>query len=668
MGYYLIMRYHSSRFLTDPSAPSLAAPSPRNPRLKPSMHIVYGGQHCRDLAAGSRFTPPKENDRCAASPRSLCSQPRPLSPRSALQPWPAALRRRRATPRSPYPRKPRAALAAQPAPPPRSTDYRAVQQRLAQGWNTWDTHSVTTQVLLPEGLAIHVGLKHNTTLAADAFLRDPLIGRLQPGAEQVTPGPHAWDGSYTDLRISWEGHRWRIQSAHDAGNPDAGDLVLLAAPLPSTPISALPPTLIVSVDFLWNRPGTTVRRAGFIETHGAFRSPSPSTAPAPHPRPPSPAQTSDYADAPVSAPYFSIDFTAPVGVSTGRRRTLAEIQSIVERQRQAYQQSIAQPGTPSSAAPIRDAIETTLGWDTIYDPDHDRVISPVSRLWSVNWGGYVLFDWDTFFAATLASIGDRDLAYANALEILREETPEGFVPNYARPGGWKSFDRSEPPVGAITVLGLYRQFHDRWFLEDAFEPLLRWNRWWDQHRQTQGYLAWGSDGDTHPANLDDHSRGTRQGAILESGLDNSPMYDDTVYNPQSHLLEFADVGLMSLYIADCDALAQIADVLAKPGEAKELRARSARYRASLATLWSQPDSAFLNKDLHTGQFSPPPLAHQLLSPAGPRRHARPGPGHDPEASRSILANSGASGSFPPSPATIPPSPIRITGAAASGDP
>ena len=83
-------------------------------------------------------------------------------------------------------------------------------------------------------------------------------------AEQVVPGPHSWDGSYTDLRVAWKGHSWRIQSAHDAG-----DLVLLATPLPSKPISAMPPTLVVSVDFLWNRPGTALRRADFIETHGA---------------------------------------------------------------------------------------------------------------------------------------------------------------------------------------------------------------------------------------------------------------------------------------------------------------------------------------------------------------------------------------------------------------
>jgi hypothetical protein len=46
---------------------------------------------------------------------------------------------------------------------PGSARYQQLQQQLAVGWNTWDVHSVTTQVLLPDGLAIHVGLKHNTT-------------------------------------------------------------------------------------------------------------------------------------------------------------------------------------------------------------------------------------------------------------------------------------------------------------------------------------------------------------------------------------------------------------------------------------------------------------------------------------------------------------------------
>ncbi len=187
----------------------------------------------------------------------------------------------------------------------------------------------------------------------------------------------------------------------------------------------LPPTLVVSADFLWNRPGTALRRADFIETRGAAGLvPVYCTCEPPTTK----AESNDYADVPVTAPYFSVDLTAPAGIATGRRRTVAEIEAIVDRQHKAYEQSIAAAG---SSAPILDAIETTLGWDTIYEPNQRRVISPVSRVWNLNFGGYVLFDWDTFFAATLAGIGDRDLAYANAMEILREETPNGFVPNFA---------------------------------------------------------------------------------------------------------------------------------------------------------------------------------------------------------------------------------------------
>ena len=465
---------------------------------------------------------------------------------------------------------------------PSSPEYQAVQRRLAQGWNTWDTNSMTTHVLLPEGLAIHVGFKHNSTEFGDAFL-----DKTSVGAGTVFPGAHAWDGSYTDLKVTWRKHVWRVQSARDDS-----DLVLLVTPM-ETETFAVPAEVVFSVDFLWAMSGSALKRADVIETHGGDGAISVYCACAK-------GALHTQGQIPVGGAYFAAALTEPVGVSTGRRRSLAEIAVVVERQRQAYLKTIAAAG---KSGPILDAIETALGWDTIYEPSRRRVVSPVSRDWSVNWGGYVIFDWDTFFAATMAAIGDKDLAYANAIETLHEETAQGFVPNYARTGEWKSSDRSEPPVGAITVLGLYDKFHERWFVEEAYAPLLKWNRWWAEHRDYQGYLTWGSDGLNEPQNLDDDSRGTRSGAILESGLDNSPMYDDTTYNSQAHVLEFADVGLMSMYIADCDALAKMADVLGKVGDAHELRGRSAKYGQKLSTLWSAEKGIFLNKDLHTGQFS-----------------------------------------------------------------
>jgi len=501
--------------------------------------------------------------------------------------------------------------------------YGQLQKRLAQGWNTWDVQSVTSHVLLPDGLAIRVGLEHNTTELVDSFLATPLIGRLGRAAEQVFPGAHAWDGSYTDLRLTWRHSSLRIQSAHDGDG-----LVILATPIETEPNTALPPTLVFSVDYLWNRAGNVVWHGDTMEAHDANRTVDVYCASSDSNERQAAGQSrrslcggDKDVDVPITGQYFAVDFRSAVGLSAGKAHTLREIEAIIERARQAYESSLASEG---KHAAILDAIETTIGWDTIYDPETGRVMTPVSRGWCTGWGGAVLFEWDTFFAASLAGVGDRDLAYANAIEMLNRETPEGFVPNYARSGGWKSFDRSEPPIGAVTVLGLYKKFHDRWFLQDAFEPLLRWNRWWAAHRDIDGYLTWGSDGENRPANLDDSSSGTRTGAILESGLDNSPMYDDVTYNVKTHQLEFADVGLMSLYVADCDALAQIASELGKDDEAKELTERSHRYRAKLETLWDEKTGIFLNKDLRTGESSlrlSPTNFYPLLAKAATAKQA-----------------------------------------------
>jgi putative isomerase len=466
----------------------------------------------------------------------------------------------------------------------RSVEYGNLQRTLATGWNTWDVHSVTTHVLLPSGLAIRLGVYHRTTLNGDAFLTDALIGRFGQNEEQVFLGPHSWDGSYTDLRLTWREIEFRVQSAHMGS-----DLVLLVTPL-SQPKKGLPAdTLVLSAAYLWNKPGTTQR----IGNELVARDPSGSleiysTGPEP-----------SFQNIPLHEPHISMELTGPIGLSTGKARSIEQIRKALEEQSAIYIRSLG-----AASVTTMDAIETTLGWDTIYDPEHDRVISPVSRLWSVSWGGYVLFDWDTFFAASLAAVGSRDLAYANAIEILRESTPAGFVPNYARAGGWKSFDRSEPPVGALTVLGLYRKFHDRWFLQDTFAPLLVWNRWWHEHRSVGEYLVWGSDGRNEPENPSDDSRGKRQGAIFESGLDNSPMYDSAVFDETTGRLQMADVGLMSLYVADCDALATIAQALDRGSEAKELRERAEKYRSSLGGLWDNASGMFLNKNLQTGKLSP----------------------------------------------------------------
>jgi hypothetical protein len=488
-----------------------------------------------------------------------------------------------------------------------SPEYARLQQRLGRGWNTWDVQSVTTHVLLPEGLAVRVGFLDKHRLTGDGFLSSALIGRLDSKAEKIMPGPHAFDGSYSDLTLSWKGRSFRLQSATQAGR-----LVLLVTPVASaTTGSPLPMTAVFSIGFLWNRPGSVRKWTDRIEAAAANHKTSLFLAG---------PQTTAF-NAPVTGPYFAAELDKPVALCSGQPCSVSQAEVMLVEQRAAYERANQKAG---EAAKVADAIQTVLGWDTIYDPEHKRVISPVSRLWSVNWGGYVLFDWDTFFAASMAAIGDRDLAYADAIETLNESTPAGFVPNYARAGEWKSGDRSEPPVGAITVLGLYQEFHEKWLLRDTFPHLLAWNRWWAEHRDVNGYLVWGTDAHGRPEDLDDNSRGTLQGARFESGLDNSPMYDDVPFDQKSGHMMLADVGLMGLYVADCDALAVIATELGKVSEAQELTERATHYRAKLASLWDEKVGIFLNKDLVTGQLSPhlsPTNFYPLLARAATQQQA-----------------------------------------------
>ncbi len=316
------------------------------------------------------------------------------------------------------------------------------------------------------------------------------------------------------------------------------------------------------------------------------------------------ATASDLKDAyaVTTAPHLTFSLEGELGLYTGKTRTLAAIKSLMERRRAELQQQIDRYG--ELAAPYK-AMQTILAWNTLYDAPNHRVITPVSRNWSNGWGGFVLFDWDTYFASYMLSLFDKNLAYANAIEITKAITPQGFIPNYQAPFGNTSWDRSQPPVGSSVILWIYNKYKEKWFLEEVYEELLSWNRWWAKNRDMDGYLCWGSDP------LPDSLKKTEEGADinnleaakLESGLDNSPMYDSLNFNPRTHLMELADVGLMSLYIMDCHSLATISTILGKKDEAKELGKRASYYNRQLAGLWDEKTGIFLNKRLDNGQIS-----------------------------------------------------------------
>ncbi len=506
-------------------------------------------------------------------------------------------------------------------PASRSREYAALQMNLAKGWNTWNTRSVLSHVLLPEGFALNLGIKE---YEQGGYLKESLIGRMGKDDETISPGPHAYDGSYTELTLRWRHIEVKVESA-----VENGDLVIFVTPSHQ---QRRTPLLVVESGFLWNRKGELFSEDGVLVERSEGRSIRV-------------YGTKDaVAEVYISAqtPCLAMAMESPLGISTGRKRTLEEITAIVAEQKRKMEEGFKRYG---EFADVARAIQTVLAWNTIYDPMKDRVVSPVSRIWNLGWSegavgeqanagdprqylGLVLFCWDTYFAGYLASLENKELAYANIIEITKEKTSDGFVPQWYRSlaPGIKTQDRSGPPVGSFVVREVYRRHRDRWFLAEIFNDLLGWNRWWPKARLNKGFLSWGSFPYEPVVGFPWETRGVndRFGAALESGMDNLPVYDDVPFNKDTHMMEMADVALMSLYVVDCNALADIAAVLGRAKEESELRGRAKIFRKKLGELWSEEKGLFLNRRTDTGQFTSrlsPISFYPLLAKAATQQQA-----------------------------------------------
>ncbi|HZK63194.1 MAG TPA: trehalase family glycosidase [Puia sp.] len=480
----------------------------------------------------------------------------------------------------------------------RTPEYRALQEQLSKGWNTWYNNSLLSWVLLPQGFSINLCLDHYED---GDYLREAVkASPTQHRPETVVPGLRSDDGSYTSLRVRFRDAEFTVESGTDGGD----ELILV------TPLKPVRQMLVVEagIQYSWagqvnseeaGAAGSAGDRKLLYRSGGAVLEVGSSEPQSPN------------AYVVSSAPHFCLMLNKPAAIYSGRRRSLEEIRAFLDTRRQAEERRGQTFGELSDC--FR-AMQTILAWNTIYDGANNRVITPVSRLWNRGWGGFVLFDWDTYFAGYMCSYFNKNLAYANMVEITKAISAQGFIPNYQAPFGNYSWDRSEPPVGAILVLDIYKRYKEKWFLEEVYDELLAWNRWWAEHRNIKGYLAWGSD--NVPDSLGMNDKFSIVAARLESGLDNSPMYDSIPFNEATHTMELADVGLMSLYVADCHALEEMAEVLGRKTEARELRERAGKYGKLLAGLWDDEEGIFLNRRTDTNQKSyrlSPTLFYPLLA-------------------------------------------------------
>ena len=456
-------------------------------------------------------------------------------------------------------------------------NYNKLKAQTNRGWNTWYSPSMTTHALLPYGFAISLSFKD--------FSDPKIIRNLKVGDHGLRPSSRSWDGSYTSLSFQVGEVTITVEST-----AVEDEQYILVTP---SGHALRDPALVIEADLLWGKPGALFRRGEAIGA--AFddgRSFEIHTT----------GQKDPFVYAAAHGPYLSVTLSGPVAVSTAPA-SVRMVRDLLDRAREKVLREEAEYGENAGAY---QAMRSCMAWDTIYEPEHDRICSPVSRSWSETFGGYVLFDWDTYFAALLSQFGSRELAYLNAFAITAEATEDGFIPNFGAADGVKSRDRSQPPVGAMTVLRLWERFGDDWFVREIFPALYRWNTWFYSHRTLpDGTMCWGSES-FEPLTgrfFEATDTGNLQGARFESGLDNSPMYDDASYDAERQVMLLSDVGLLGLYIQDCRCLKKLAAIAGEHTVIPALQERLDSAETAMSGLWNEETGIFENRDAVTGEFS-----------------------------------------------------------------
>ncbi|MDR0560981.1 MAG: hypothetical protein LBG92_12520 [Prevotellaceae bacterium] len=470
--------------------------------------------------------------------------------------------------------------------------YQKMQRQLAAGWNTWDTRSVLTHVLLPYGAAIDLNLTDADGERVNTFQ----IGDRSNGAPVMHPGAHTYDGAYTDISLEWKGLKLRVQSAAEGLTN-----VILVTPLEG---NASGGRLTVVPKALWYRNVKAETKENRFLL-GLY---------ADEPEIPDMQGVVNGEQISAEGREISVSVDKPVVIAFNADMSVESAKAFIQSHADAFAETNRKKF--GEYYDVYNAMQSVLAWDNIYDPTIGRVITPVSRIWNVGWssnpsmGGFVLFCWDTYLAAMMLATGNRELAYANVFEMTDALTENGFVPNFYAVNNYKSRDRSQPPVGSLAVWNIYQKYKEKWFLELVYDNLLQWNRWWDKNRSIDGLLCWGSSPYEKVTHRWWEYQGVNKtaGGAMESGLDNSHMYDSIAFDRQKHVQKLHDVSLSSLYVMDCNLLAKIADELGKRKDADELRKRSAFYSKNMSKMWDEKSGLYYSRHTGSGKF------HLRISP------------------------------------------------------
>ncbi|MFN3983550.1 MAG: amylo-alpha-1,6-glucosidase, partial [Caldilinea sp.] len=185
-----------------------------------------------------------------------------------------------------------------------------------------------------------------------------------------------------------------------------------------------------------------------------------------------------------------------------------------------------------------------------------------------------VWQWDAFFHALAYRHVERRLAQDQIRIVLDHQREDGMIPDAIHDEGVVTHltfpvdaDVTKPPLLAWAAWKLYETDGDREFLEEIYEPVVRWNRWWFDHNDTDGD---GLPEYQHP---------------FSSGLDDSPLWDDG--------MPVTSPDLLTYLVLQEETLARIANVIGLNEEAEVWSRRADRLaQRMIDRLWDAEAGLF----------------------------------------------------------------------------
>ncbi|OGO41866.1 MAG: hypothetical protein A2W36_04340 [Chloroflexi bacterium RBG_16_58_14] len=185
-----------------------------------------------------------------------------------------------------------------------------------------------------------------------------------------------------------------------------------------------------------------------------------------------------------------------------------------------------------------------------------------------------VWQWDAFFHSLAYRYTDRRLAQDQLRILLDHQREDGMIPDAVHDEGLVTHltfpveaDVTKPPLLAWAAWKLYEQDQDDEFLEEIYEPIVRWNWWWFEKNDLDrnGLCEY-----QHP---------------FSSGLDDSPLWDEG--------MPVESPDLNTYLCLQQEILAKIADTIGLKEDARmwEERAQEMNERM-LKKMWDAKSGFF----------------------------------------------------------------------------